>query len=105
MKAEEKNIGQVLTDQFRYEIPAYQRPYSWEWLNKLGNITLLCGKKNSKAQYFAFPKKKEIYLKRNEKMSFDMTKEICNEAEWKIEQIETRGKRFLEVAEKLLKID
>ncbi|HEX3890437.1 MAG TPA: DUF262 domain-containing protein [Verrucomicrobiae bacterium] len=30
MKAEEKNIGQVLTEQFRYEIPAYQRPYSWE---------------------------------------------------------------------------
>ncbi len=30
MKAEEKNIGQVLTEELRYEVPAYQRPYSWE---------------------------------------------------------------------------
>ncbi|HEX3890436.1 MAG TPA: HNH endonuclease family protein [Verrucomicrobiae bacterium] len=88
-----------------YWIQRFTPEQHQQWLNKLGNITLLCGKKNSKAQYFAFPKKKEIYLKRNEKVSFDMMKEICNEAEWKIEQIETRQKRFLEVAEKLWKIE
>ena len=76
-----------------------------QYLHKLGNVTLLCGKKNTKAQYFAFPKKKEIYLKRNEKVSFDMTKEICDEADWKPEQIEARQKRLLEIAEKLWKIE
>ena len=30
MKADERTIGDVLTNQIRYEIPAYQRPYSWE---------------------------------------------------------------------------
>lgn len=30
MKADERTINQILTEQIRYEIPAYQRPYSWE---------------------------------------------------------------------------
>lgn len=30
MKADERTISDVLTNQIRYEIPAYQRPYSWE---------------------------------------------------------------------------
>ena len=29
MNAEERNIGQILTETLRYEIPPYQRPYSW----------------------------------------------------------------------------
>ncbi|HEY0777679.1 MAG TPA: DUF262 domain-containing HNH endonuclease family protein [Gemmatirosa sp.] len=29
MKAEERAISQILTDQLRYQIPPYQRPYSW----------------------------------------------------------------------------
>ncbi|MCY7368639.1 MAG: DUF262 domain-containing protein, partial [Chamaesiphon sp.] len=30
MKAEERTISQILTNHVRYEIPAYQRPYSWK---------------------------------------------------------------------------
>ena len=30
MKAEERTISQILTEQICYEIPPYQRPYSWE---------------------------------------------------------------------------
>jgi len=30
MEAAERTISQILTEQIRYEIPAYQRPYSWE---------------------------------------------------------------------------
>ena len=30
MEAAECTISQILTEQIRYEIPAYQRPYSWE---------------------------------------------------------------------------
>ena len=30
MKAEERTISNILTEQICYEIPPYQRPYSWE---------------------------------------------------------------------------
>jgi Protein of unknown function DUF262 len=30
MKAEERTISNILTEQLCYEIPPYQRPYSWE---------------------------------------------------------------------------
>lgn len=30
MEAAEKTISQILTEEIRYEIPPYQRPYSWE---------------------------------------------------------------------------
>jgi len=33
MEAAERTISQILTEQIRYEIPAYQRPYSWEKAN------------------------------------------------------------------------
>lgn len=33
MKADERNIGNVLTEQICYEIPPYQRPYSWNTEN------------------------------------------------------------------------
>lgn len=33
MKAEERTISKILTEQIRYEIPAYQRPYSWQTEN------------------------------------------------------------------------
>jgi hypothetical protein len=33
MKADERNIGNVLTQQICYEIPPYQRPYSWNTEN------------------------------------------------------------------------
>ena len=29
MKAEERTVGQILTESLCYRIPAYQRPYSW----------------------------------------------------------------------------
>jgi uncharacterized protein with ParB-like and HNH nuclease domain len=30
MEPSERTISQILTEQIRYEIPPYQRPYSWE---------------------------------------------------------------------------
>src|SRR5690348_5347018 len=33
MKAEERTISNILTEQFSYEIPPYQRPYCWEQEN------------------------------------------------------------------------
>jgi hypothetical protein len=96
-------LPQVLKEKYwidRFSIAEHQ-----QWLHKLGNLTLLCGKKNTKAQFYEFPKKKEIYLKQNEKVSFDITKEICGETDWRVAQIEARQKRLLEVAEKLWRIE
>lgn len=33
MEAAERTMSQILTEQIRYEIPVYQRPYSWEKAN------------------------------------------------------------------------
>ncbi|NES95455.1 MAG: HNH endonuclease [Desertifilum sp. SIO1I2] len=49
-----------------------------EWLHKLGNLALISGTKNSEAQNSSFDKKKEVYEKNNKKVSFDITKGICD---------------------------
>ncbi len=66
------------------------------WLHRLGNLALLCGHKNYKAQYFDFDRKKNIYTARNNKVSFDLTKEICLEPEWSADKIRDRQDRLLE---------
>lgn len=68
------------------------------WLHRLGNLTLLSGHKNYKAQYYAFTRKKEIYADRNTKVSFDLTKEVCSEADWTVERIEVRHERLMKLA-------
>lgn len=75
-----------------------------QWLHKLGNITLVSGRKNSAAQYYAFPKKRQVFLKRNETVSFDLTKEVCAEADWTLAKIEERQKKLTEAADRLWKI-
>ncbi|HEY9008580.1 MAG TPA: DUF262 domain-containing HNH endonuclease family protein [Ohtaekwangia sp.] len=61
-----------------------------QWVHKLGNLTLLSGKKNSSAQNFDFNRKKDLYNKKNQKASFDLTKEVCMNHEWTLEQIKSR---------------
>jgi uncharacterized protein with ParB-like and HNH nuclease domain len=74
------------------------------WVHKLGNLTLLSGRKNSAAQNYSFDKKKEVYLKRGKKVSFDMTKQICDETDWTIEILEKRQKELLEKAAEIWNI-
>jgi hypothetical protein len=68
------------------------------WMNRLGNLTLLCGHKNYRAQYYAFDRKKKIYSDRNRRVSFDLTKEICDAPDWTEEVIQARHERLLELA-------
>lgn len=75
------------------------------WVHKLGNLTLLSGRKNSAAQNYSFDKKKEVYLKRGKKVSFDMTKDVCDETNWTIEILEKRQKELLEKAAEIWKIE
>jgi hypothetical protein len=69
-----------------------------QWLHRLGNLALLCGHKNYKAQYYAFDRKKKIYSDRNKKVSFDLTKEICDLPDWTTDTIKTRHDRLVELA-------
>lgn len=68
------------------------------WLHRLGNLTLLCGHKNYKAQYYDFERKKDIYNKRNKKVSFDLTKEVCEHQEWTAKAIEDRQAKLMDLA-------
>nr|WP_306264665.1 DUF262 domain-containing HNH endonuclease family protein [Pararhizobium sp. IMCC3301] len=69
-----------------------------KWLHRLGNLALLAGSKNYRAQYFGFDRKKKIYSERNNKVSFDTTKKILDQDDWRAEQIESRQNGMVEAA-------
>lgn len=60
------------------------------WLHRLGNLALLAGIKNYKAQYFPFEHKKKIYAERNNRVSFDTTKPILLSNDWNKEVLALR---------------
>jgi hypothetical protein len=68
------------------------------WLHRLGNLALLSGRKNYKAQYFGFERKKAIYTEKNKKVSFDLTKEVCAEPDWTLDVVERRHERLMALA-------
>jgi len=68
------------------------------WLHRLGNLALLAGIKNYKAQYFSFDRKKNIYAERNNKVSFDTTKQILDQNDWRVDVVEARHTRMVNAA-------
>lgn len=72
-----------------------------KYLHRLGNLALLSGSKNYKAQYFDFDRKKKIYDDRDKKVSFDLTKEITRVAEWNADAIEAHRRRLLDLAREI----
>jgi hypothetical protein len=66
-----------------------------EWTNKLGNLVLLSGRKNSRAQNYDFKRKKEVYFK-PKCTPFRITQELENVNEWNIENLSSRHKRLIE---------
>lgn len=52
------------------------------WLHRLGNLALLAGIKNYQAKFYSFDRKKEVFLRKNDKVSFDTTKAILAMPEW-----------------------
>ena len=74
------------------------------WLHRLGNLMPLAGNKNYKAQYFDFDRKKSIYERRNDKVSFDLAKEVCRVEDWNEAALKARQERMIEVARELWKI-
>jgi hypothetical protein len=93
-------IEHVMPQAFKdpYWTQRYTSEQHAQWLHRLGNLAMLCGHKNYKAQYYDFPRKKKIYTDRNKKVSFDLTKEVCDVPEWTAEVIKARHDRLLELA-------
>jgi uncharacterized protein with ParB-like and HNH nuclease domain len=64
-------------------------------LHKLGNLTLISGSKNSQAQNFDFNKKKDVYHKLNNKVSFDITRDLIELEDWDVESFKSRQGRIV----------
>ena len=73
-------------------------------VHKLGNLVLLSGRKNSQAQNYSFDKKREVYQRKNESTSFDLTKQVCDTEDWTVKEIEKRQAELIELAEKTWEI-
>ena len=68
-----------------------------EWTNKLGNLVLLNGRKNSKAQNYDFNKKKNVYFK-EKSTSFRITKWLEDKDKWTLEELKSRHEELINKA-------
>lgn len=82
----------------QYWIDRFDESAHQSWLHRLGNLAMLCGSKNYKAQYYDFERKKGIYSGRNEKVSFDLTKEILQVPDWNVGAVTARQERMINLA-------
>lgn len=71
-----------------------------EYVQKIGNLTLLAAELNVGASNNPFEAKKTFY----EKSEIKITKELCNLDDWRIQQIEERSDQFAKDALKIWKI-
>lgn len=76
-----------------------------EWVHRLGNLALLSGRKNYRAQNFDFERKKKVYTEKNRKVSFDLTREVCDQSEWGLSQVAQRQARLIQLARQTWTID
>ena len=66
------------------------------WLHRVGNLVPLSGRKNSKAQNFDFPKKRDAYFLNDAKTSpYALTAQLLAETDWTPAIVATRQKRLL----------
>jgi len=77
------------------------------WLNKIGNLTLLSGRKNRKASNDEFPKKKRIYdgTGLDGRTGFEISKRIINKREWTEKEVTERQKWLIDEAKRVLGIN
>jgi hypothetical protein len=71
-----------------------------EWTHKLGNLVLLSGRKNSKAQNYDFNKKKEVYFK-EKSTPFRITHDVENKDKWTLEELKSRHQKLLNDAKEI----
>lgn len=66
-----------------------------EWTDKLGNLVLLGGRKNSSAQNFDFQKKKDIYFK-GKSEAFKITQELESMPKWDMADLKNRHAKLID---------
>jgi hypothetical protein len=76
-----------------------------EWTDRLGNLTLLDGRKNSKAANKPFPDKKIYFFQRRrgskslvQRNSFELTNELETYSEWTMTSLQERHKKLMNEA-------
>ena len=92
-------LPQTMTDKYwkaRFSIDDHVT-----WINKIGNLTLLSGSKNSKAQNSGFDKKHDIYNASNSRVSFDLTKDVLNYTDWDLEALQKRNKKLIDISKNI----
>jgi uncharacterized protein with ParB-like and HNH nuclease domain len=92
----ERILPNVIKDE--YWTKRFNEDDKTEWTARLGNLTLLHGRINSKASNKSFPEKKAYYFQKKRKSSFDVTNELKSYTEWSREALEERHKRLKEEA-------
>lgn len=75
-----------------------------EWVNKLGNLTLISGHKNSKAQNEGFDKKLKVYEGNGKSVSFDISKNVLKYTDWNVENIRHRHNFLIDIAKAIWSI-
>jgi len=71
-----------------------------EWTNKLGNLVLLSGRKNSKARNYDFKKKKDVYFEKKS-AAFQVTQKIRKYEDWNIENLIKRHDDLIKEIERI----
>ncbi len=72
-------------------VKEWEEPVATPWLNKLGNLTLLSGKKNITASNDSFEKKVVVYKKSHGGLTaYEITKEIAELPQWTEKEVIAR---------------
>jgi hypothetical protein len=93
-----------------HKIPYWKKKWDRDkaqlWLNKMGNLTLLLGKKNEQASNKPFKDKKEIYKgKRIEGVTvFKINQRILRKHDWTEKEVKERQKWLKKQVERILDV-
>ena len=71
------------------------------WTNRLANLVLLSRSKNSRAQNYAFKRKKKEYFLRKGTSPFALTSQVLNASNWTPDDLATRQKALLETCSEI----
>lgn len=87
--------------QDKYWLDRFDEDARVEWTDRLGNLTLLDGRKNSKAANKPFPDKKTYFFQKRHgskylkyKNSFELTNELESYSDWSVELLKARHQKL-----------
>ncbi len=94
---DEVNLEHILPITPGKEWPDTDTEVSRAYYNRLGNLTIINSKENSKLGNQSFSKKKIVY----KSSAFQLTKSICKYTDWDIDSIKDRQKDMAKLAPKI----